>query len=415
MLPTETGRESLAWETSGLAPASLPDGSPVRPDTTGAYAVYRVERAEYGAVGRRAPVGTGTPFVRLADIRVAWRTDGTLLGVASFDVQPDGASQARLSLPAAYELIRVSVGGLATVPAPDGPTRWRIVLGPAELAQQVEVIFRGTAPSAQEGQRWHVPCPTLGDWEVKRTMWTLLAPDDLLDARADGGRPLTAFGVQQARLTSLSAACESAAKTGVPREDLAPWLDEWARRSAASLSAAGALFPQAETGEQAQADWTSLATRVTAAASRLGASAELARWRKEVPPAINPADLWNVTVDRRGSAVRAIADGRQAELVIVGRRALDDPASVRWAIGAALAAAIALAVVVLRRVPALGASPRWAPACGMAVGLFWWLWLWPSPFGWVIIIASLAAALRSRRTGRPEGGSSIVEINVVRR
>ena len=40
-------------------------------------------------------------------------------------------------------------------------------------------------------------------------------------------------------------------------------------------------------------------------------------------------------------------------------------------------------------------------ACGVLIGLAWWLWLTPSLVGWLIVIASVASALRSPWVASP--------------
>jgi len=45
---------------------------------------------------------------------------------------------------------------------------------------------------------------------------------------------------------------------------------------------------------------------------------------------------------------------------------------------------------------------RWPHVLGVVAGLAWWLWLWPSAFGWLIVLASLFCSLRSGwRWSRP--------------
>ena len=67
--------------------------------------------------GRHA---AGSGVVRLADVTLIWCGDGTCCGGAVFDLEPGGAGECPLNLPKGYELIQVSVDGLAVAPA-----RWR--------------------------------------------------------------------------------------------------------------------------------------------------------------------------------------------------------------------------------------------------------------------------------------------------
>jgi len=62
---------------------------------------------------------------------------------------------------------------------------------------------------------------------------------------------------------------------------------------------------------------------------------------------------------------------------------------------AALAALVLLTVVGMVRGLFSTLLCRWPCALGVASGLAWWLWLWPSVLGWGIVLISLAASFRS--------------------
>ncbi|MBL8825819.1 MAG: hypothetical protein JNM18_02460, partial [Planctomycetaceae bacterium] len=74
-------------------------------------------------------------------------------------------------------------------------------------------------------------------------------------------------------------------------------------------------------------------------------------------------------------------------------------------------------VVYLRRHITLtfDVLPRLANPLGVIVGVAWWLWLAPSWFGWVIIVASVLLSLRSGLRTTTDAHSSIVRLPVATR
>ncbi len=59
-------------------------------------------------------------FVRLADVTLAWQTDGSFCGVAALDLEPGGIEECLLRLPDGYELVQASVEGVIVSPLPMG-------------------------------------------------------------------------------------------------------------------------------------------------------------------------------------------------------------------------------------------------------------------------------------------------------
>jgi len=74
--------------------------------------------------GRKAARTPG--FVRLADVAIAWQTDGHWCGVAALDIEPGGAAQLDLRLPEGCELIQASVEDMPVVPKRIGDGVWRL-------------------------------------------------------------------------------------------------------------------------------------------------------------------------------------------------------------------------------------------------------------------------------------------------
>jgi len=57
-------------------------------------------------------------FVRLADVTLAWQTDGSFCGAAALDLEPAGVQQCLLRLPDGCELVQASVEGVIVSPLP---------------------------------------------------------------------------------------------------------------------------------------------------------------------------------------------------------------------------------------------------------------------------------------------------------
>ena len=81
---------------------------------------YKVSGKPVQAVLEPADMPRGSGVVRLADVTLIWCGDGTCCGGAVFDLEPGGAGECPLNLPKGYELIQVSVDGLAVAPRGGG-------------------------------------------------------------------------------------------------------------------------------------------------------------------------------------------------------------------------------------------------------------------------------------------------------
>ena len=314
VLPKQALDQPITWEAQGLREAQLP-GAPAGGQAT----AYEIIGEPWQVVLQSSePAVRETPRIRLADIRIAWQTDGGCRGVAIFDVETGKSAQYPLSLPHGTRLLSLAVAGVPGDPVSTGPGTWALPLASDPLPQRVEVLF-DNEPSAvgfeAPGEPLSLPwaahrrfhAPRLGDLPVERTLWTIAGP--------------RWFGL------------------GTP-EDAEP----------------AEPPPTAARGE---------------------------------PPAVaEMAAMWQSSLDAAQVVAQYAGDPDSLALRYVPEEA--DPLPGRLAAIAVFGSLAGLAVVLLRRGTLRERFARWPYAFGTALGLAWWLWLWPSIAGLAIVVIILA-------------------------
>ena len=142
--------------------------------------------------GKAAP----TPvFVRLADVAVAWQTNRRWCGVAALDIEPGGAKELELRLPADCELVQAYVEDMPAVTTDSAGGPWRIALASCDSPQQIVVVYRCLSPATDDTGRLRFALPTLGqaagsNLPVRRTLWTLFLPPTLTVESPQGAVPV---------------------------------------------------------------------------------------------------------------------------------------------------------------------------------------------------------------------------------
>ena len=129
-------------------------------------------------------------LVRLADISLAWLTDGTCQGVAAFDLELGGMSECPLRMPEDFVLVQALVDGAPAAVRRVNDHEWRLPLASERRAQRVEVVFRGrTADADRPGPRTF-SAPALGDLPVRQTRWTVAGPASFVPGPPDEGEAI---------------------------------------------------------------------------------------------------------------------------------------------------------------------------------------------------------------------------------
>lgn len=174
VLPKQVQGQPITWETENLREAKLPDALAVEGTTT-----YEVLGDSAVALLQLAAAPPAEPRLRLADIRIAWQSDGSCRGTAALDVEIGKLSRCPLRLPDGCRLVQAAASGvpLDPVPTDDG---WLLPLVSEAPLQRIEVVFTADCETlaglfSRETRRCF-RAPTLGDLPVERTIWTIAGP-----------------------------------------------------------------------------------------------------------------------------------------------------------------------------------------------------------------------------------------------
>jgi len=417
-LPLGDGERTFGWETRGLKPTPLPDGF-LAPADTATFSAYEVIGQSFEAVLTPAVRSRRQPRVAIADVRLAWDAGRTLWGVATYDVQPGGTASCQLRLPPGYRLVRVAVGGVPAAPRSIAQDRYEVPLGPKWLAQRVEVVFNGTLPEEAGIHRQTFDAPNLVDLPVGQTLWTVTGPPTVRAGHPVEGEPCTRWSQQLARLQAVSTLIEETAVEDIDRPNARDWYRRWIQRMVPTRHALLEQIDQpgvVDKPESVRAAILAVDQRQAEIAARLG-TADLLMETYNGPPAVDEAtslrqQLWSPDLTITRSQVRGPAAAMTIEYEPARRSA--------WA--ERLFAAIVLSMVVLAGAWSLERGQlfecfcRWPALFGVALGLAWWLWLWPSLLGWIIVLVSLGGAMFSAwRRSAPPPGSSVIAIRSLQR
>jgi hypothetical protein len=408
VLPTQWQLHPVAWETQGLKPASLPSDFDALPVGRESFVAYQAERPSFQAILK--PL-VGLPQVFLADIHLAWQADGTCHGVAQFDLQSAGMPHCWLQLPAGQELIQATVADVPAVPLRNTDQRWQIPLSPSAFPQRLEVLFRGRLAAPSTNGTCQLEAPTLEEWPIRQTTWTVYGPPLSQPGDPQGIKIIEPLEQEMVRLRNVNALIEQAAETTTEDpEQMVQWYRTWASRwldlgstirRQLALPTATAT-PQAEAARQVfSKELESLCGRQSPTASRLAGTQVLAQLAAETPRTDRPTRLWLPGSDRSRPVLYGLAEGGVNTIGISYRAVTARPLLPRLGSLLVVAGVAAALVWGVRHGRLEALIFRWPHAFGVLVGLAWWLWLWPSVLGWVIVLVNVVAAFRPvERTSR---------------
>ncbi|MEN6558920.1 MAG: hypothetical protein ABFC54_12140 [Thermoguttaceae bacterium] len=174
-------------------------------------------------------------FVRLADRTLMLRSDGGVYGAALFDVEPGGARRCPLRLPQGYQLVQASVEGVRVLPRRSDDGGWWLPLVSQRLPQRIEVVFRCEPTTAAAARRCELFSPSLGDWPVQRTLWTVIGPSSWTVQRSNDAPTVRPWRQIQARVTNEAAMALAAAASDEIDQSRASF-SLWRRRLENSLA-----------------------------------------------------------------------------------------------------------------------------------------------------------------------------------
>jgi len=390
-LPLLQELQSLAWDTRGLKPESIPEGllrqsAEVQRSQTFSRAADQV-RAELRSVEKI----TDDFQVRLADIAVSWTSDLRCYGAATFDIEPAGNTSCRLALPANYQIVNLCVDGRPLRFSPAGDARWQVPLSGGRLPQRIEVVFVGQWSSDKDVPRV-IEGPKLIGLPVERTLWTISGPHWAGASEISNGDAARQIRLDAARFESTAGLIETAVNSlAEAAPDEAPrWYTPWARRMLSSreslrrsqVLADGIVDDFGAQAELIEEDQAGLAERI-------GTADVLKRLAVERPLADSATQLWERSLKRSGGALYAELLGESSAITVDYAHNRASDLAIR--IVAVLVTAILLlaAVAIVLYTPLVEWAQSRPRAVGVLAGLFWWLFLSPSAFGWLIVALCL--------------------------
>ncbi len=401
VLPTQSDLQQIAWETRGLSRAGLPEGFPQPLLAQEAFASFQVVAEQFEAIPKSVSRALSRPQISLADVGVAWNDDGSYRGVARFDLQPAGLANCLVELPAAAQLVQATVAGLPAVLTPSGENRFRLMLGPQQLPQRIELLYTGKLTAGVPDGKVRLPSPLLltrnREIPIERTLWTVYAPATAGPAQPVQGQALRGARIELMRLRNAAALLDldDELAAALAPDHLAAWYRLWAQRLVHAQQ--DVLHSATADGDRATEDFLEARALVSAheaVAARLGTTALLSQLRSAEQSSYESADLWQSVVQHGRLPLHLNFPGAVRTVELEYAPPAGDGSR-------RLLAALALGLTTLgmlwamRRGVAVDLPWRWPQVLGVLVGIFYWLFLTPAFVGWLIVALSLLAALRS--------------------
>jgi hypothetical protein len=406
VLPQRWEQEQVVWDTTGLALVQLPsDLSKRLALRKGGVRTFRVVGDHFHASLKGIEHSPGKPHVRLADIQYVWQADGNYYGVCAFDLTLASDSSAILNLPPEMSLVSVAVADLPTPVVLTGERRWRFALGPPQLPQHIEVVFRGTLPRGQASfGPLQAEAPILEGLQVDETLWTIYGPPGAAPGELVDADPATAARLELARLEATKSVLGLA--DHVASEQMPEEMDHWRALWKARFLAARGRVQRLMLSSNQVADRQELEAWMRDEVE-IGTRLEIASVATPVKsrPEFEPLELLAAGVATDPSVVSCRFTG-SAPAVIV-RYAQPSPSDFGWRLtGSLLLCGMGLALLWKRPLDV----EIWLSAARLLalVGAGWWLWLTPSFVGFAILLATLAGLLITRlRSARPNRATTL--------
>jgi hypothetical protein len=404
-LPLQQELQSLAWETRGLKPAVVPSGLLQTTSTPQAVQTFLRAADQFRAELRSVEKIADDVQVRLADFAVHFSPDGTCNGAASFDIEPAGRTSCRLALPTGSNLVHLSVDGRPLRLAPVGDLRWQIPLSGGRLPQRIEIVYSGDLPSDATVAPV-IEGPKLIGVPIERTLWTVSGPPFAGAATVPDVEPLSPLQLEVVRYESIAGLIETATGTlaELASQETPRWYTAWAQRLMASRDSIARL---ATVATESQLDPELIARMELVEqdqdrlAERLGTYDLLDELWNDPPHGQSPIAAWNASRDGSHRTWQGMLLGEASSIQLSYTNGSGGEFTSQIVSALVAAALLLLAVAAVRYTRILvwfGQRPRYVVA---AFGLFWWLFLWPSAVGWVIIFVGFLLPYLTSLVHRP--------------
>jgi hypothetical protein len=285
------------------------------------------------------------------------------------------------------------VAELPAAAVPAGQHSWRFPLGPPQLPQHVEIVFRasGAAGVGSSGPG-RFEAPTLEGLEVDQTLWTIYGPESAGPGKVFNSPLATGTGLELARLEatrSVLALAAHVASEQIP-EEMNHWEAPWKERLLAARERISRLrlTDNDVTDRRDLESWTQKESEIAATLGIAGTAPPILGG-----PAFEPLDLLSAEVagGRSMTVCQFIGSAPAVTLVYPQTKR----GEIYWRLAAAIVLLIVAAWLIWKR--PIGLAIRLSPALLLVViGACWWIWLAPSVVGMGILLATIALRLFSR-------------------
>jgi hypothetical protein len=418
LLPARIELRQIGWETRNLLVAPLPDEWSAIGALSRNHTSFRVVSTEFSAQLKPNAPDAEQPEVLLSDIHVARRADGSLSGLAVFDLAAGRKTECELQVPEEMQLVQVRLDGGIVIPAAThGP--WRVPLSSGTLSQRLEVAF--ARPSSVAGDAdLSIEAPSVVDWETRRSLWTVVGTDTEDDVTFSGADQVSDSSLELLRLESYIAEMEEVAAAhapglDVPAVDLASWFRPRARRAAASL----ARLKELVSGGAGSGQSLTYAQKLRASQERLAAVAEnlgvgaIGNDASQAAPIDEFPLAWHSERSLSQSTLHTAAEGRMDGITLLFQNPLIHGWRRQFVAACGALACGALAAFGLWRGARHPRDWRATPLLAIAAGVVWWLWSTPSALGLIlVVIGGWRLGQRYLRASR-EAPSAVVELTAL--
>jgi hypothetical protein len=378
-LPARSGLNRVGWNLEQLAPAEIPEGfaKPATDEVLTYRAIGPLPRAYLRDVRR----GTGSAFVRLADHFVRTSSGGDT-GVSNWLVEPAGATEFALQLPAGARLLHVRVGGADVDPQRGDDGRLRIAAASDQMPHLVEAAYQTAAQPSAPRDAQTLDVPQLIGLNVERSLWTIERLDAATPWIADTTDATSAVRVQLDRMHALDAVLrEFAAEEGLGITG------RWAEPIAARRRRLRAAMQQATppVDESERREWQMLLETNAAATSPASKN------NGEPGGRVDLDRVWQAAAASDGPRTYRSTMGHADVLVV--RDA--EPTWLRTSRRLLWPAAFVLLSIVGYFVDRCDGWLRWPRLFGIVAAAAWCVWLQPAAVGWGLMAVMAACEYHS--------------------
>jgi hypothetical protein len=270
------------------------------------------------------------------------------------------------------------------------------------LPQRIEVLFRGAlSDPLHSGPRKFI-APSLGNLPASQTLWTIFSPPSLEHEIGKEEKTATLIHQQWMRFRNAAATISSAENLlqSDDAEETLRWYQIESRRltsAQAALQKELALMPVSESTEKLHKEIETIDQEQNDFAKRIGLTKVLTQVKTESTAYGAPTDVWQQWPGEPRHAARYAVDGK-APSITVNYQSVEYIGPLgRIAASLCLAGVVFIFILGIRHGTWTTLLENRPYAIGIATGLAWWCWLWPSILGLIAMIVCLIVCRRARR------------------